>query len=200
MSRQGADSKEVSGSQGPFSFVTRRRVLGLGLGGVALTLGGFGALNWLRGSAPSVPGLRCLSPHAFQTLQHMARTHLPAGGVFAMDADSAALAQAFDTYLADEPPEHQEEIARALDLVEFGPLLFDHRWVTFSHLEPDAQLQHWLAWAQSDTQLRRQIWWGFARFFGLVFYDQPQVWAAIGYGGPSLARLQHPGAGPQGTP
>ncbi len=173
----------------PLAFVTRRRVLQLGLGAGALALLGGGGLLWLRGAAPAIHDLKCLSPQQFRTLAAMARTHIPAGGPFAIGADEAELARAFDRYLADEPPGHVRDVKRALHLVEFGPILFDRRLTTFSHLPPADQRQHWLAWGQSDLLLRRQVWWGFAKFFGLVFYDRPEVWPHIGYPGPSLERL-----------
>lgn len=174
----------------PFALLTRRRLLGLGLGGAVVAVGGVGVLASLRGSAPDVTGLRCLSPAHFRTLEHMARTHIPPGGPLPPGADEAELARRFDAYLADEPPAHQTEIRRALDLVEFGPVLFDHRAITFSHLNADEQLRHWNSWGESDLQLRRQVWWGFARFFGLVYYDTPALWPLMGHPGPSLARLQ----------
>ena len=180
----------AQGGARPFALLTRRRLLGLGLGGAVVAAGGVGLLASLRGSAPDVAGLRCLGPAHFRTLQHMARTHIPAGGALPPGADETELAKKFDIYLADEPEEHQTEIRRALDLVEFGPVLFDHRAVTFSHLTPAEQLTHWTAWGQSDVQLRRQVWWGFARFFGLVYYDTPALWATMGHPGPSFARLQ----------
>jgi len=169
--------------------VTRRRVLQLGLGTGAVALLGGGGLTLLRGSAPDVANLKRLSPQQFRTLSALARTHLPAGGPFALGADDAQLARAFDAYLEGEPPAHVRDVQRALHLVEFGPILFDRRLKTFSHLPPAEQLQHWLGWGQSDLLLRRQVWWGFAKFLGLVFYDRPEVWPHIGYPGPSLERL-----------
>ena len=175
--------------QRPLSVLTRRRLLQLGLGAGVLALAGAGGLSLLRGAAPRVPDLRCLSDQEFRTLCAMARTHVPSGGPFEAGADQVGLARAFDRYLADEPAEHVRDVRRALWLVEYGPVLFDRRLQTFSHLPPDAQLAHWQAWGQSGVLLRRQVWWGFARFFGLLFYDQPSVWPHIGYPGPSLERL-----------
>ncbi len=169
-----------------FGFLTRRRVLQLGLGAGAATLVGGGGLYLLRGSAPDVEGLKRLSTQHYRTLLALALTHIPAGGPFPLGAEAADLARAFDAYLADEPDGHVDDVTRALTLVEYGPLLFDHRLKTFSHLQPQEQLAHWMSWGQSDRLLRRQIWWGFAKFFGLVFYDTPAVWPHIGYPGPSL--------------
>lgn len=179
-----------------FGFLTRRRVLQLGLGASAATLVGGGGLYLLRGSAPAVQGLKRLSAQGYRTLLALAATHIPAGGPFPPGAAAADLARAFDTYLADEPEEHVADVNRALTLVEYGPLLFDHRLRTFCNLQPAEQLTHWMSWGQSESLLRRQIWWGFAKFFGLVFYDTPAVWPHLGYPGPSLQQLGAGGVKP----
>lgn len=169
-----------------FARLTRRQWLQLGLGSLAAVLASGAGLAALRGRAPAVAGLKCLDAQDYRTLLAMAQTHVPAGGSFPEGAEAANLARAFDAYLADEPENHVTEVKRALSLVEFGPVLFDHRPVTFANLPPDEQLAHWMAWGRSDMQMRRQVWWGFARFFGLVFYDTAAVWPHIGYPGPSL--------------
>lgn len=168
--------------------ITRRKVLWMGIGISATLLAGVGGLAVLRGSAPRVPGLRALSAQEYRTLAAVARTHLPAGGPIAPGADALHLARAFDTYLADEPDEVQADVRHALALLEFGPVLFERRAVTFSNLAAAEQLAHWKRWLESSSLMRRQIAWTLKKYLSLVFYDNPAVWPAIGYPGPSFAR------------
>ncbi len=169
--------------------VSRRRFLVLGGSAAALAAGAAGSLAWLRGSAPDVAGLRVLSSQEYRTMAAIGRTHIPQGGAFGPGADDFDLARLFDGYLADQPEADQRDAALALNLVEFGPVLFEQHAVTFSHLPPDAQLAHWSAWGTAQQQTRREIFWSFSRFLGLTFYDHEAVWPHIAYAGPSFARL-----------
>ncbi len=171
-----------------FDFLTRRRLLGLGAAGVAVVALGGAGLALLRGSAPSVSGLRLLGAHEYRTLELLAETILPRGGAFEPGAEGMDLARAFDDFLADEPPENVRKLRTALLLFEYGPVLFEKQLVTFSNLSPAERLHHYQAWSESDALLRRQIAVAFRKFFALVFYDHESVWPGIGYPGPSLAR------------
>lgn len=148
-----------------------------------------GGMLALRGVAPEVVGLKVLSNQAYRTFSAVAAVHLPAGGAFAAGALDFDLARLFDGFLADQPAEEQREALVALHLVEFGPLLFERRWATFSQLSPDEQLNHWQEWARASAQIRREIYSGFAKFLGMAFYDRADIWPHIGYPGPSFARL-----------
>jgi hypothetical protein len=164
--------------------LTRRTFLGVGitLGGTALL--GVGGLLALQGSAPSVAGLRFLSAQRYRTFARLAEAVFPPGEGFAVSAKDLDLARAFDIFLADEPPWNQEDLSRALDLLEYGPVLFDHRLKTFSALSVEDRLAHFERWMSSDNVVRRQASLAFRKFLSLVFYDQPAVWPQIGYPGP----------------
>jgi len=166
------------------SFLSRRRVLSLALGAGGLAAGGAAGLFALRGSAPKVPGLRCLSDHHYRTLAALAAVAFPEGGAFPLGAGAMDLARAFDGYLADEPPWARDDLGNALVLLEFGPVLFERRFKTFSNLGEDERLAHFERWATSETLLRRQVAMGLRKFLSLVFYDRPEVWPSIGYDGP----------------
>lgn len=182
------DARSTGGE--PFAFLSRRRWLRLALGAGGVALSGAGGLWLLRGRAPAVEGLRVLSAHQYRTLDAIARTVLPAGGVFETGAAELDLARAFDGYLADEPAFVVGDLSSALSLVEFGPLLFDGKPRTFSRCTPEERLAHWQAWRSSALLLRRQVTIAFQKFLCLVFYDDPRVWPSIGYPGPSLEALQ----------
>ena len=168
-----------------FSIVSRRRFLALALtAGGALGGGGAAGLWLLRGQAPPVTGLRCLSAHEYRTLARLVEALFPAGGSFATSGDDIALARAFDAFLADEPEHNRRDLKRALLWLELGPVLYERRMVTFSNIAPAERLAHFDAWAESDDDTRRQVTVAFRKFLSLVFYDQPAVWSSIGYDGP----------------
>lgn len=173
---------------GSFAFLTRRRLLGLGAAGVAVIAFGGVGLAFLRGSAPAVAGLRLLDAHEYRTLDLLAQTLLPSDGPFPVGAAGMDLARSFDGFLADEPPENVRKLRTALLLLEYGPVLFEKKLVTFSNLSPAERSRHYQAWAESDVLLRRQVALAFRKFFSLVFYDHESVWPHIGYPGPSLQR------------
>lgn len=171
-----------------FGFLTRRRVLGLGIAGASVLLMG-GSVGSLLAGAPAVANLRVLNAREYRTLDALATTLLPSGGPFELGAERFDLGRAFDGYLAGEPAANVDKLRRALLLFELGPLLFERRWTSFSRLSSAERLQHYEAWAASDTLLRRQVAVAFRKFMALVFYDSPEVWPHIGYPGPSLQRL-----------
>lgn len=173
----------------PFGFLTRRKVLSLGLAGAGVLVAGAVGLRLVIGPAPSVAGLRVLDAQGYRTLDAIARALFPPGGAIPFGAAEIDLAREFDGYLAGEPEPNVERLKLALDLLELGPVLFEKRGVGFSRLSEAERLRHFEAWAQSETLLRRQVALAFRKFLALVFYDRPEVWPHIGYGGPSLARL-----------
>lgn len=166
----------------------RRRWLRGALTTIGLVgVGGAGALAALRGRAPAVAGLRSLDAQGYRTIHALAEAVLPAGGAFPFGAAEADLARAFDAFLADEPRERRAELATALSLLEYGPLLFEGRAVTFSNLPAEARLRHFEGWATSEDLLRRKVSVGLRRFLLVVFYDRPEVWPSLGYSLPGGA-------------
>lgn len=176
-----------AGAAALFAFMSRRRFLKIGLAGAGLVAAGGGGLLAMRGSAPEVKGLKVLSNQSYRTLANLARTHLPRGGPFEVGADDVDLARRFDAFLADEPKKNVRDVTRALLLIELGPVIFDLKLHTFSHLSPKERLKHWEEWMTSRLLIRRQAALAFRKFFGLVFYDRPETWPHIGYPGPSNA-------------
>ncbi len=175
----------MSASGEGFSILSRRRFLGLALStGSVVLMGGVGSLFALRGCAPDVAGLGALTPHEYRTLSKLAEALLPEGGAFPPGARGSDLATAFDRFLADEPPWNRSDLKKALFLLEFGPVLYERRAVTFSHLGVAERLAHFERWSTSERLLRRQVALAFRKFLSLVFYDRPEVWPYIGYDGP----------------
>jgi hypothetical protein len=165
----------------PFGLLSRRGVIKTALASGSAVALGAGGLAALRGRAPAVKGLRALSPHAYRTMRHLAAAAFPELNVPEPRVD---LARAFDGYLADEPLLAQKEAGQALLLLEYGPVVFQGSLRTFSHLDPEAALKHFVAWGTSDSLLRRQVAGGLRRFLCLLFYDDAAVWSSLGYDGP----------------
>ena len=175
---------------GPFSFLSRRRFLKIGLATGGVVLGGAGGIAWLRGSAAPVSGLRVIDEHQYRTLQSLVEVMFPPSDALVIESSQLDLARAFDEFLADEPKHNRRDLKRALTLIELGPLAFEGRWTTFSRLDLEERAVHWDAWATSRVLLRRQVSLAMRKFFRVVFFDRPEVWPHIGYPGPSLARKQ----------
>jgi hypothetical protein len=186
------ESHEPPAGDGLFSFLSRRRFLTAGLvaGGAVLGVGG-GGLLLLRGRAPKVEGLLVLDAHEYQTLESLVEIMFPRTEAVPVDVGRLELPRAFDAFLAGEPEHNVKDLRKALVLIEFGPLVFDHQVTTFSRLDPKARLAHWDAWATSDSLLRRQVSVAMRKFFNLVFFDSEVVWPFIGYPGPSLHRSRN---------
>lgn len=163
--------------------LTRRRLLRFGLGAGATVAAGVGGLFALRGGAPAITGLKVLGAQEYRTFSALAAAAFPEGLVPRTPLD---LARAFDGFLADEPDWAQSETKSALFLLEFGPVIFERRLITFSHLEPLERVAHFHRWGSSDSELRRQVFVGFKKFLSLVFYDQPEVWPMFSYEGPLI--------------
>lgn len=170
----------------PFGAISRRGVLKLALGAGGVVAGGVGGVFALRGSAPTVEGLAVLSAHEYRTMAALASAAFP-DGTLPAGSPSLDLARAFDTYLADEPRWAQDEAKQALFLLELGPLVFERRLATFSHLSPAERVAHFEGWARSSSELRRQVATGFRKFLCLLFYDQPAAWTLFGYPGPMIS-------------
>ncbi len=160
---------------------SRRRVLTGAVGLVAVGLAGTGGLAALRGSAPHVEGLRCLSAHEHRTLTALAAALFPRGGAFSVGAADFDLARTFDGFLADEADDRRADLGTALLLLEYGPLLFERRLVTFSNLPEPERLRHFEGWVTSDQLIQRQAAVALRKFLAIVFYDEPSVWPGIGY-------------------
>lgn len=170
-----------------FSVLSRRKLLAGSLGAGAFLLMGGGGLVALRGRAASVSGLRVLSAHQYRTLTALATAAFPAGGAFPVGLGDLDLARAFDEFLSGEPEWNRSDLKKAIFLLEYGPVIYERRFTTFSNLPEAERLAHFERWGESDSLLRRQVSLAFRKFMTLVFYDRPEVWPHIGYEGPLVA-------------
>ncbi len=165
-----------------FAVIRRRRFLKWGLGAGAAIAGG-GALSYasLFGIAPNAGPLRVLSDREHRTLRNLVTT---IAGPLAQ-RERADIADAFDAFLADEPPNIVEDLKGALVWIELGPVLYDRRWASFSQLRQGARERHFRGWMESDDLVRRQVATAFRKFVNIVCYDTPASWPRIRYPGPA---------------
>lgn len=165
-------------------MISRRRLLAGTLAATGLAVaGGAGVLGL---PAPAVEGLLVLNAREYRTVSRLARALFPPGGAFAYSADAVDLARAFDAFLAGEPEWNRTDLRRGLALLELGPVIFEGRGTTFSHLSDEERLAHFERWGEADSAVRRQLATALRKFLTLFFYDQPGAWPGIGYDGPLL--------------
>ena len=185
----GSRSSARKGTASPdlFAFLSRRRWLKLTLGAGGALLGtGLGGAIVLRGWAPWVGGLSQLDDHEYQTLAKLATALFPPAQGFEADVERMELPRLFDEFLEGEPEENVTDLRRALVLLEYGPLVYEHRLTTFSRLPRVEREEHFRSWMTSDDLTQRMVSIAFRKFLNLVFYDREEVWPHIGYPGPSL--------------
>ncbi|HHH29977.1 MAG TPA: hypothetical protein ENK57_16755 [Polyangiaceae bacterium] len=169
------------GTASPFEFLARRRFLKWSLGVSGLVLGGGSAayLSYFR-LAPRVRGLRALSDAQHQTLRGLVTTICGP----AAERERTHVADAFDAFLADEPPHIRSDLTAALTWIELGPGLYDRRWRSFSELTQREREVHFESWMHSDDPTRRKVATAFRKFVNLVCYDMVGTWGRIHYPGP----------------
>jgi hypothetical protein len=171
----------------------RRRILrGALAAGSLLLMGGLGGALGLRGRARSVAGLRALSDQEYATVAALASALFPSNESFPVGADDVDLARAFDAFVADAPPYDEGDLKKAIMLLEFGPVVFDHRATTFRHLPAAERLAHFTRWSEGDDLVRRQAALALRKILSVLFYDRPEVWPHIGYDGPLFRKAAAP--------
>jgi hypothetical protein len=175
---------------------TRRGFLRL-----AGTTAAFGALAQLRAMPATAAGLApgAVAKRFFddaeteiltQLMERMTDTGLPEAPRV---RDTHAVATV-DSVCHGLDPAVSGVLPLALQLFEWGPMLFDLRFARFSELsdaEQDASLRSWMT---SRLALRRTAFLGVRNLCFMGWYSQPEVWPLIGYQGPLLRRAAGPPA------
>lgn len=165
------------------SQVSRRGFLGLLSGGAAL-----GSLASLRALPASAQG----GATAFfavrereiltQVVERMVDTGEP--GAPAVRATRAI--ETIDALCAGLDPSATAPLPALLRLVEWGPVLFDHRMARFTALDPAAQDLALRGWMTSRIALRRIGFFALRNLSLLGYWSQDETWPLIGYAGPLL--------------
>lgn len=166
---------------------TDRRTFIKGTAGAAFALAAASTLpSGCRGYDQAPGGLVFFNNREYQIFKAIADTIIPAGGANAKSASALGVADNLDKYMLTEPSRVQQDFKSAINLFEYGPLLFDLKLTRFSRLTPDEQYRHMESWAYSSLNLRRTIFQAFKKSVMFAYYADPSTWPAIGYGGTLL--------------
>jgi hypothetical protein len=95
---------------------------------------------------------------------------------------------ALDALCASLDPAATAPLPALLRLVEWGPLLFDHRFARFTTLDAEGQDASLAGWMRSDLTLRRMGFYALRNLSLLGYWSQDETWPLIGYAGPLLKR------------
>ncbi|HJN74175.1 MAG TPA: hypothetical protein QGF58_09610 [Myxococcota bacterium] len=164
--------------------LSRRSLLGLGLGGAALLACGGLALRGSRLRTPA-HALKVLSETEYSVLAAIADRVAPSGEGFP-PAHELEVAEHIDALLASAHPGIAMEIKQALLLVEnaLAALLFDGRYDTFTASPPEVQDQIWADWSDSSLETRRTVYKALTGLCTGTYWANESLWEGIGYPGP----------------
>jgi len=164
--------------------LTRRRLLQTGLGGaLMLAAGSLLPAGCARYSAIEQP-LR------FLTRKEYAIVTQAAVRILGLPDDAREEIGGFiDGLLADLPPTSQGQARLMLRVVEHGTHLFDLKSRRFTRLSPAEQDAYLRGWMESTLGARRIIFRALKTMAALGYYAQTSSFAAVGYDGPWLGRV-----------
>ncbi len=167
--------------------LSRRRLLGTGLGGALLLV--FGSLL-PTGCERYSPTSRSLK---FFTRKEYAVATQAAIRILGLDEDARDEIGVFmDGLLYELPRTSQTQARLMLRVVEHGTHLFDLKTKRFTRLSPAEQDVYLRGWMESSLGARRVIFRALKTLAALGFYAQPSSWDSVGYDGPVLNRNYPP--------
>jgi hypothetical protein len=184
---QSADGSGADPGNG--GLLTRRGFLRGGLGVSLAALAQLRCLPALEGD----PG-RFFSASETEILTQIVERMVYTGEPGAPAVRETRAIPALDALAAQLDPAISGQLPLALQLFEWGPLLFDFtptRFTRMSDAAKDASLE---AWMTSRLGVRRL---GFSALRNLAFlgyYSQDETWRLIGYAGPLVGGLRAAGA------
>jgi len=175
--------------------LTRRRLLQTGLGGALLLA--FGSVL-PAGCARYSETERELK---FLTRKEYAVVTAAAVRILGL-ADEARdeIGGFIDGLLAELPPTSQGQARLMLRVVEHGTHLFDLKPRRFTRLTPAEQDAYLRGWMQSTLGARRIIFRALKTLAALGYYAQTSSFAAVGYDGPWLGRVDAASTFPHEAP
>ena len=168
-------------------MATRRQLLQVGLGGVAVVAVGGGAALLLRGTVSRSPRrpLRALTPAQFSVLAAVADRVAPQNGEFP-SAWTVQVPEKIDELLSRVHPGLAGEVGQGLMLLESAAagMLLEGRTTTFTGSTPTEQDEILTAWRASDLEVRRKVLKALNGLCNAAYYGSPEVYPAVGYPGP----------------
>jgi hypothetical protein len=165
--------------------LTRRRLLQTGLGGALLLAVGAVLPSGCARYLPIGRPLRFLTRKEYAVVTQAAVRILGLP-----DEARDDLGGFIDGLLADLPPTSQGQARLMLRVVEHGTHLFDLKLRRFTRLSPAEQDAYLRGWMESTLGARRVIFRALKTMAALGYYAQTSSFAAIGYDGPWLGRVE----------
>jgi hypothetical protein len=166
--------------------LSRRRALGLGIGGGLLfVLASAGvALQPTVLTPPSRP-LRVLTTTQYAILRAVAERFHPGKGKIP-SASQLGVAEAVDELLASAHPGFASDFGRALLVFESAAahLVFDGHLTPFTRMPPEQQDHVLAGWREARSHLRRQIFHAMLGLCSAAYWGDPRTWFVMEYPGP----------------
>jgi hypothetical protein len=167
---------------------SRRGFLGLTGSGAALA-----SLASLRAipaaAAEAVPGAAPFFGSAeTEILTQVVERMVDTGEPDAPPVRSTRAIATLDALCASLDPAATAPLPALLRLVEWGPLLFDHRFARFTTQGAAGQDASLAGWMRSGLTLRRMGFYALRNLSLLGYWSQDATWPLIGYAGPLLKR------------
>ena len=165
--------------------LTRRRLLQTGLGGALLLAVGAVLPSGCARYSPIEQPLRFLTRKEYAVVTQAAVRILGLP-----DEARDDIGGFIDGLLADLPATSQGQARLMLRVVEHGTHLFDLKARRFTRLSPTEQDAYLRGWMESTLGARRVIFRALKTMAALGYYAQTTSFAAVGYDGPWLGRVE----------
>ena len=164
--------------------LSRRRALGLGIGGGLLVVLAGLSLQPTTLVPPAAP-LKALTAEQYSILRAVAQRFHPGKGPIP-SASQIGVADAVDALLASVHPGFAYDFGRALLVFESaaGHLVFDGRFVPFTRMTPEQQDRVLEGWREARSHLRRQIFHAMLGLCSAAYWGDPRTWPVMEYPGP----------------
>jgi hypothetical protein len=167
--------------------LTRRGVMGVGLGTLALLAAGSLLPAGCRRYPRAIGGLRHLDAKEYAIVTALANRLLE------LDDDEAGeridVALRIDAAMSAWEPATRRQLRTILRVFEHGTHLFDLRRRRFTLLTPSQQRQSLDGWMNSSLGARRVVFRALKALVMQGYYQDDAAWAAVGYDGPWLGRI-----------
>lgn len=165
--------------------LTRRRLLQTGFSGALLLAFGAVLPTGCARYSPTEQELRFLTRKEYAVVTQAAVRILGLP-----DEAREDIGGFIDGLLAELPPTSQGQARLMLRVVEHGTHLFDLKPRRFTRLSPAEQDVYLRGWMESTLGARRIIFRALKTLAALGYYAQTTSFAAVGYDGPWLGRVE----------
>jgi len=173
---------------GPFGMLSRRAFLrstAVNAGLVTLTRL---HLAPVLAQVPAGGGLRVLTAPQAEILTAVVERMVFSGDPRMPAVHDTGAVRTIDQALLQLDPAVRSQLGWLLRLVQWGPLLFQLRFQTFTSLTPDERDAYLRGWAESRFATRRLAFRALKNLSMLGYYSQDATWKGIHYDGPWVPR------------